>query len=246
MADQSRGVPETLRDQDPHSPAETFFDPTSSLRAMPLASWQRRLAVVLIMLVALGLATIPQRAAQAQDTPDDVVESVVEALERIGNPRHNNVVIAHNQKDDRSLLRASIELVRIPGETASPINVAFAYGDCTGCQTIAVALQIVFRSNAATVVAPENLAVAVNFVCTQCYTVAWAIQFVIPVDDPLQADRDERHAQRLFARMEKELRDVGKKRDFEVTEAEARIDAVLAEFRAQGAQLIEQRQEARN
>ena len=246
MVDQTRSVTETLRTRHSRGPAETTFGPTFSLGAMSLALWRRRLAVVLIVLVALGSATIPQRVTHAQDTPDDAAESLVEAFERIGNPRHNNVVIAHNQKDGRPLLRASIELARIPGDTASPVNVAFAYGDCTGCQTIAVALQIVFRSNAATVVAPENLAVAVNFVCAQCYTVAWAIQFVIPVDDPLEADRDERQARRLFSRMEKELRDVGKKRDFEVTEAEARIEAVLAEFRAQGAQLIEQRKEARN
>ena len=54
-----------------------------------------------------------------------------------------NIVIATNQVDGQLVVRGNAKVSRVPGNVAAPVNFAMAQANtCTGCQTIAVALQI--------------------------------------------------------------------------------------------------------
>jgi len=111
-----------------------------------------------------------------------------------------------NNDNGRFKARASIVLRRIENtdqRAVGPVNIALAEGRCTDCQTIAVALQVVLYQRGASTVTPQNIAIAANIGCTRCITVARAMQFVVPVDDP-NAVPDSVRA--LVRDMDRELR----------------------------------------
>lgn len=150
----------------------------------------------------------------------------------------SNVVQVINRKDDRLRVRGSIQINHIPGEDVSPLNEAVAYSECDGCQTIAVALQIDLVSRDATNVTPQNYAYAINYQCTSCTTVARALQYVIPVDDPNQVPDEVRELQR---RMDAELRQAAHDPRETLDQAEARVDTVVSQFQDLANSLYDQR-----
>lgn len=119
-----------------------------------------------------------------------------------GAPR--NEVRLQNGQNDRFMARASLRMHKVHGDDVRPYNLALAQAGCTDCQTIAVAVQIVFYQRGAPSVQPENIAIASNVGCTRCVTIARAIQYVIPVDD-LNADVPD-EVKSLVKDMDKELR----------------------------------------
>jgi hypothetical protein len=156
-----------------------------------------------------------------------------------GNGR--NEVIVHNCADSRLRVRASIQLNTIPGRKVAPLNLAYAEGSCRECQTLAVALQIdLYSGERANDVQPENYAVAINNGCTHCVTVARAVQYVQPVDDPREISQE---IQDTVAELDHELRSVQGDPNIGLLEAEARLNAVLARFAALGGTLGDQREE---
>ena len=146
-----------------------------------------------------------------------------------GGPR--NEVGLKNSDKMRFKARASIRLHRITTDEVKPVNVASAVGSCTDCQTIAVAFQVVFYKRGTSNIGPENVALAENIDCTRCVTVARAIQYVIPVDDP-QSDVPP-DVDRLVKAMDKELRFLSSVKTWDqITsdEAMARIQRVLGQY----------------
>ena len=146
-----------------------------------------------------------------------------------GGPR--NEVRLENREDLRFKARASIRLHRIEDNDVNPVNIAFAQGSCTDCQTIAVAVQIAFYKRGATSVRPENVALAANVGCTRCVTAARAIQYVIPVDDP-KGDVPP-SIEQLVKDMDRELRFLASVRTLDqitTEEALARIQRVLDQY----------------
>jgi hypothetical protein len=150
----------------------------------------------------------------------------------------SNVVQVINRKDDRLRVRGSIQINHIPGDDVSPLNEAIAYGQCDGCQTIAVALQIDLVSRNATSVTPQNYAYAINYQCTGCTTVARALQYVIPVDDPNHVPDEVRELQR---RMDDELRRAAHDPHETLDEAEMRVNTVISQFQDLANSLYDQR-----
>jgi hypothetical protein len=151
-----------------------------------------------------------------------------------------NIVLAKNQTDGRFLVRGRLDLNRVAAAKVAPVNIAYALGlNCTNCNTIAIAGQItLYKRGIPNVVAPQNAAVAVNGGCTGCFTGAWAIQFLIPIDDMNEVPRGVDEAVR---ELDAELR--GIERDaasgsITVLEAlnrlELRADSLLDRFRALG------------
>jgi hypothetical protein len=150
-----------------------------------------------------------------------------------------NQVTARNRTDGRLRIRGNIQLNRIPGPNVGPVNLALAYNDaCTDCRSIAVALQVNLISRTATRVAPENASISLNVGrpatenrpeqrCTRCVAVTHAIQYVYSVDDPTRVP-DE--ATELIKEMDRELREIHQSEDIGLSQAEARIDAVIARF----------------
>jgi len=192
----------------------------------------------LLAALALWLGVAPRVVAQPPPPPDEDVT----LTQRIG-ARDANVVTILNRSDNRMQVRGNLDVNRIPGDQAVPVNYAAAVASCTDCQTFAVALQIDLISKAANVVALENTAIALNVGCTRCITVAHAIQFVVQVDDPREVPEDVDAATK---EMDKDLRDIAKlARDGQIdtATADARVKALLDRFRTLGRSLY-QRQEA--
>jgi hypothetical protein len=150
-----------------------------------------------------------------------------------------NIVKITNKTDNRLIVRGRVDFSRIgAADKIAPVNAAIAIGSCTGCQTYAVALQISLYQRGASVVAPQNAAVAANAGCNHCVTVARAIQYAIPVDDIGAVPNDVRA---LAKALDKELKGVEGIYDtstFTAYQADARILNVISEFKALGDRLL--------
>jgi putative peptide zinc metalloprotease protein len=149
----------------------------------------------------------------------------------------NNVVTVRNHSDGKMRVRGRIRLAELHGSRAEPINAAFAYASCTDCETFAVALEIALIAPGATTIAPENHARAINYQCERCATVARALQYAFVVDDPSIVPDN---VNRLMNDMERELRAIGRDRDISANDANARVNAVIAQFQDLAAGLQDQ------
>jgi hypothetical protein len=205
------------------------------------AFWRLGLGTAAALLFAAALACTdsgsaspsgspPPPVAAATSTPQASFDAGV-VLEEFppGGPR--NEVRIENDENMRFKARASIRLHRIETDDVKPVNIAFAQGHCTDCQTIAVAVQIVFYRRDAHTVVPENIALASNVGCTRCVTAARAIQYVIPVNDPKSDLPPE--IDRLVKDMDRELRFLASIKTWDqITsdDAQARIQRVLDQY----------------
>ena len=139
----------------------------------------------------------------------------------------SNTVKVINKNDGKFRLKGKVQVNRIPGDSAQPVNDAEAYSSCANCETFAVALQVDLISRTATTIAPQNVAVAVNVQCSHCYTAARAVQYVIQVDDPTQVPDDVNN---LVNQMQQQLKAAAQDKDATAAQTEARVDAVIAQF----------------
>lgn len=108
-----------------------------------------------------------------------------------GNGSPVNTAIAQNTKDGSSVFKLAFAVRSINGAaTVDPGNAAVAIASCTDCQTVAIAVQVVFVVGSPTVFTPENAAVAVNTDCSFCDTLATAYQFVVQSSVPVRLTSD--------------------------------------------------------
>jgi putative peptide zinc metalloprotease protein len=98
-----------------------------------------------------------------------------------------NQAMAVNTTDGSTVYDVAFALVWADGDTVANTNEAYALASCSGCQTVAVAFQVVLIVGNAHVVVPENVAAAVNYSCVQCVTQALATQLVVTLSGPLSA-----------------------------------------------------------
>ena len=184
----------------------------------------------------------PTATSAPPDVPPDGNPGVIMQEFPAGGPR--NQVHLLNQQDGRFLARASVRLSQVGSDTVKSQNIAIAEARCTDCQTIAIALQIVLYKRGASNVQPVNVAIAENVGCTRCITIARAIQYAIPVDDPNAVPSDVRQ---LVSDMQRELNyfaSVHTLAELDPQQAQARLDAVMAQY-AELAQFFTQQQDAR-
>ncbi|GEM_PF-3983173 len=181
---------------------------------------------------AASAATSGTPAASAASSDD------VQYNEGSDNGSPKNIVKVQNKTNNRLRVRGKIQLNHIPGDTAQPENDAEAYSSCTNCSTFAVALQINLISKTATTIAPKNTAIAVNYMCSNCHTVADAYQYVVQVDDPSQTPDNVKD---LINQMQDQLNAAARDKDATVGDTEAKIKAVIMQFTALGQSLYTQR-----
>jgi putative peptide zinc metalloprotease protein len=96
----------------------------------------------------------------------------------------DNQALAVNTTDGSVVYDVAFALVWAEGDEVLNVNEAHAYASCTRCVTVAVAFEVVLIVDNASVVVPQNLAVAANYECFECITVALASQLVLSVDGP--------------------------------------------------------------
>ena len=205
-----------------------------------LRGWLPGLLPLVVIIPMFALSTGVAPAQEEDENQPSVVREDQASDGFVGGPR--NMVNARNHVDNRLLVRGRVQLNRINGSTVWPVNYAYAYSSCVDCTTMSVALQIDVYQEGAETFMPQNAGVAFNEQCTRCRTVALALQYAIPVDDPKTAVDDD--AEELARQMESEMRsiqaDSGK---MSLDDAEGRIMAVVASFQGLAASLIEERDE---
>jgi hypothetical protein len=182
----------------------------------------------------------PTSAAAAAATPSPTPADGSDVGFKLNGAGGKNIVKITNKTDNRLIIRGRVDFNRIPADRIAPVNAAIGVGSCVGCQTYAVALQINLYQRGASVVAPQNAAVAVNAGCSHCVTVARAIQYSIPVDDLATVPNDVR---KLAKALDKELKGIEGNYDtstFDVYQANARINTVVSEFKTLANGLLDQ------
>ncbi|HEX6596883.1 MAG TPA: hypothetical protein VF045_08105, partial [Acidimicrobiales bacterium] len=118
----------------------------------------------------------------------------------------DNTAVAVNTEDGSSVFSFAFDIKRVGGDVVDPLNGAVAYASCTDCETVAVAIQIVLVSGDPDVVAPQNVAVAVNDDCELCLTLALAYQYVFGAgDEPLHFTKEGKERLKEVKKAFKEL-----------------------------------------
>jgi putative peptide zinc metalloprotease protein len=101
----------------------------------------------------------------------------------------DNQALAVATEDGSVDYDVSLALVWVEdGEAALNTNEAYAFASCETCAAVAVAFQVVLVVEDSDVVAPQNLAGAVNYDCVNCLTYALAQQLVVTLDGPLSEE----------------------------------------------------------
>jgi putative peptide zinc metalloprotease protein len=134
--------------------------------------------------------------------------------------------VAINEEDGTSIFKLAFHIRRITDEVVDPTNLALAYSSCENCRTVAISIQVVLVASDPRIVAPENLALAVNFECTMCETFASAYQFVLGTGDDFHFSKEGRRAIRDI---HKQLRDL-RHSELSIPELDAEVDRLADEL----------------
>jgi hypothetical protein len=141
----------------------------------------------------------------------------------------NNVVLASATADGSTLSRSALQVSQVGGPTVASSNIAAATSyACTGCNSVAVALQAVLVTGDPSTVVPGNAAAATNDGCTNCTSYAFAYQYVLSVERPFYLDPA---AQQELVTLRAEIADLAAA-GLPPDELTSRLDAVVAQFKA--------------
>jgi putative peptide zinc metalloprotease protein len=144
---------------------------------------RRKVMVGLLAASLTALLVVGVQALTDPGEPTDTAASSSNAAEPTSAPTQpgaagDNIVVVVNQHDGKREAKSKDEIEFVGGDVVSNRNVAAAYSQCTGCRSVAVAVQVVLATGSASNVTPQNMALAINQECTACTTMAWAYQYV--------------------------------------------------------------------
>jgi putative peptide zinc metalloprotease protein len=162
---------------------------------------KRRLILpVVAVLVATGFAGVPG-AARSQD----------------------NAAIAINVRDGTSVFRLAFSIKRVAGDVVDSTNAAVAFSSCTDCTSTAIAIEVVLITGDASTVTPTNLALAYNFECQSCISIADAYQFVFSTGGQVHFTAE---GNQELARIRQDLEAL-RKQDLTPDELQARLEDIV-------------------
>lgn len=167
-----------------HEPAEPAPAPGTAGRRSRLLALARRPAPLAAMTTfALAALLVGGYAVSAQVSGRSVADEAgtssggSPAPESGGNGG-DNTAVAVNTRDGSEVYAIRLKVVTVQSDVVDPQNAAVAAASCTDCTTVAIALEGVLITGDAEVVAPENIALAINSGCDGCQTLAYAYQNV--------------------------------------------------------------------
>jgi putative peptide zinc metalloprotease protein len=167
------------------------------------------LVVALIAVMGSVVVASPATAAVSESEPN-------------GSPV--NTAIAQNTTDGTSVFKLAFQIRTITdATTVAPANAAIAIASCKSCQTVAIAVQIIFVIGSPTVFAPENAAVAVNAGCSFCDTLATAYQFIVQSSVPVRLTNAGKHELHAIYQALRNLEGAG----LTAIEIQARVDELM-------------------
>jgi hypothetical protein len=214
-------------------------------RALATIAMPRRYATLAVALgiVLIGTAAMGARELRADSTSLGTTTSTATPSSSplpASDAGPKNIVQVKNFTNSSLRVDGRVQLGRVPGPGIGAVNIADATSSCTDCQTLAVALQINLFNRNASIITPQNAAVAVNAACTRCDTIAYAVQYNIGVDDPTQVPP---RVNQLVAQMKQELAAAGAQ-SATLAQAEASINSVIAQYQDLAGYLMTRRDEA--
>jgi putative peptide zinc metalloprotease protein len=138
----------------------------------------------------------------------------------------DNVAVAINTKDGADIFKLAFKIARANQQIVDDSNAAAALASCVDCQTIAVAFQVVLIFSDPDVISSQNLALAENYECDACVTIAQAYQWLLTTGGPVHFT-DE--GNRRLAEIRQRLHDLANA-DLTVDELQAELDEIAAEL----------------
>ncbi len=135
----------------------------------------------------------------------------------------DNTAVAVNTKDNSSIFRLAFNIRRVTADVVDQTNAAVAISSCQECRTVAIAIQVLIAESDPSVVAPQNLALAMNVDCTLCDTFAYAYQIVLGDGTRLRFTPE---GNRSIAEIRKELKDL-RKQDLSDDELATRLGEIV-------------------
>jgi len=136
----------------------------------------------------------------------------------------NNVVIVNNTGDAQTASRASARVSYDAADTVANTNTAIADSSaCTGCETVAVAMQVVIVETSPSTFVPANVAAATNGGCTSCVTEAYAFQHIVQPATPVTLSAN---AQQQLAELRSDASTIAAS-DVSFAERQAELQAVF-------------------
>jgi putative peptide zinc metalloprotease protein len=143
----------------------------------------------------------------------------------------DNTAVAINKKDGATVVKTAFSVRHVMNGIVDQRNAAVAFATCTDCTTAAIAVQIVLVERPPTVVTPQNVALAINQVCSLCVTVANALQFVKSTDGPAQFDDFGQETLHQIAAELHQIRDDLKDGNLALDQLQAQIDSMRLRIR---------------
>ena len=141
----------------------------------------------------------------------------------------NNLVSTTATTGDTVQERAAAQVASFGGDDLQSTNLARADShDCTGCRSVAVAVQAVFATHDPSTVEPHNFAVATNESCTRCTTFAFAYQYVVTTGGPVHLSAQARSE---IDQLRGEFQDAAQS-DLAPPDLDARLHALADRFKA--------------
>jgi len=158
---------------------------TVNVPHLKLKSRSGVIAAVTAVMVGLGgwafaEGGVPLLSSPTADTATTTTSTTVAPSSPGGGT--DNVAVASNTKDGRTVIAISIKIVKTDGAIVDPTNAAVAVASCSDCQTVAIALEGVLVTGSPTTFDPTNIALALNSDCNNCQTLATAYQDVVQND----------------------------------------------------------------
>lgn len=139
----------------------------------------------------------------------------------------NNVVMVSTTAGSGTATRARLQVAGDPGPTVANQNLAVARStDCTGCHTVAVAMQVVLVEGSPNDFEPANAASASNANCDSCTTFAYAYQYVLEPGRPVYLSSG---AQQTLATLRGEADSLAAS-DLSYLDLKAQLDSLFDQF----------------
>jgi putative peptide zinc metalloprotease protein len=141
------------------------------------------MAVAAAVVVGLGGWAFAEGGVPLMGSPAaDTAGPTTTAVPQTQGAATDNVAVASNTKDGRTVVAISLKIVQTDAATVDPTNAAVAVASCSDCQTVAIALEGVLVAGNPDTFDPTNIALAINTDCSNCQTLATAYQDVVQND----------------------------------------------------------------
>jgi hypothetical protein len=143
----------------------------------------------------------------------------------------DNIAVAINNEDGSSLFRFAFDVHKTMNSVIDETNIAISYASCEGCQTIAIAIQIVLVSSDPTSIVPENVAISINEECISCETMASAYQFVVGTGENIKLDKEGRRLVKDIRKAFYDLAVEAEAGNLTLAEIEARVIPLVGQIK---------------